>query len=201
MLGVSFGGMLALELAARHPLRLNTLTVQGTGARSSAACSNRSRASSCALPAAVGQSIRQPILQPAVRQQAAPGPLFQFVTRQCWQTDQSVMAHRFQMVERFDMHGPGSHHGADADPDRRARSTGVADEPGDAGGRRGRCQGSVAAWLWSSGVRDATGMRGPGSAAVHSGRVRRQINRCQERDHLIQSAAVTDAPAPARTVR
>jgi pimeloyl-ACP methyl ester carboxylesterase len=31
-----------------------------------------------------------------------PGPLFEFVTRQCWQTDQSVMTHRFQMVESFD---------------------------------------------------------------------------------------------------
>ena len=28
------------------------------------------------------------------------GPLFQFVTRQCWQTDQSVMAHRFRLVDR-----------------------------------------------------------------------------------------------------
>ena len=34
------------------------------------------------------------------------GPLFEFVTRQCWQTDQSVMTHRFQLVESFD---PGSH--------------------------------------------------------------------------------------------
>src|SRR5262249_23489779 len=34
-----------------------------------------------------------------------PGPLFQFVTRQCWQTDQSVMAHRFRLVEQFDMEG------------------------------------------------------------------------------------------------
>jgi pimeloyl-ACP methyl ester carboxylesterase len=33
------------------------------------------------------------------------GPLSSFVTRQIWQTDQSVMAHRFHMVERFDMNG------------------------------------------------------------------------------------------------
>src|SRR4029453_11009065 len=32
-----------------------------------------------------------------------PGPLFDFVTRQCWQTDQSVMAHRFHLVEQFDL--------------------------------------------------------------------------------------------------
>src|SRR5262249_41952913 len=29
--------------------------------------------------------------------------LVDFVTRQCWQTDQSVMAHRFRLVERFDV--------------------------------------------------------------------------------------------------
>ena len=32
-----------------------------------------------------------------------PGPLFEFVTRRCWQTDQSVMAHRFHLVETFDI--------------------------------------------------------------------------------------------------
>src|SRR5205085_3013077 len=30
-------------------------------------------------------------------------PLFEFVTRQCWQTDQSVMAHRLHLVERLDL--------------------------------------------------------------------------------------------------
>src|SRR5262249_10777885 len=34
-----------------------------------------------------------------------PGPLFQFVTQQCWQTDQSVMAHRFRLVEQYDITG------------------------------------------------------------------------------------------------
>ena len=32
-----------------------------------------------------------------------PGPLFEFVTQQCWQTDQSVMAQRFRLVESFHM--------------------------------------------------------------------------------------------------
>jgi pimeloyl-ACP methyl ester carboxylesterase len=31
-----------------------------------------------------------------------PGPLFDFVTRQCWQTDQGVMAHRFGLVEQVE---------------------------------------------------------------------------------------------------
>jgi pimeloyl-ACP methyl ester carboxylesterase len=32
-----------------------------------------------------------------------PGPLFEFVTQQCWQTDQSVMAHRFGLAQKFDI--------------------------------------------------------------------------------------------------
>src|SRR5262249_47720620 len=32
-----------------------------------------------------------------------PRPVFEFVTRQCWQTDQSVMAHRLHLVERLDL--------------------------------------------------------------------------------------------------
>jgi pimeloyl-ACP methyl ester carboxylesterase len=31
--------------------------------------------------------------------------LFDFVTRQCWQTDQSVMAHRFHLAESFNLDG------------------------------------------------------------------------------------------------
>jgi pimeloyl-ACP methyl ester carboxylesterase len=33
------------------------------------------------------------------------GPLLDFVTRQCWTTDQSVMAHRFRLAEPFDVRG------------------------------------------------------------------------------------------------
>jgi pimeloyl-ACP methyl ester carboxylesterase len=35
--------------------------------------------------------------------QNTQGPLFQFVTRQCWQTDQSMMAHRFRLVEEYNL--------------------------------------------------------------------------------------------------
>jgi len=34
-----------------------------------------------------------------------PGPMVDFVTQQCWQTDQGVMAHRFHMVEEIDFTG------------------------------------------------------------------------------------------------
>jgi len=103
--GVSFGGMLALELAARHPHRLDALIVQGTGARFE-------RGTLQQVAGLVLSRYPLPADNPFVNQffnlffgnRQKPGPLFQFVTKQCWQTDQSVMAHRFQMVESFDMH-------------------------------------------------------------------------------------------------
>jgi pimeloyl-ACP methyl ester carboxylesterase len=103
VLGVSFGGALALELAVRRPQRLAALALQGVGP--------------CFEPGLLRQVAglvlsRYPLPadNPFVNQffnlffgsRQKPGPLFEFVTRQCWQTDQSVMAHRFQLVERLD---------------------------------------------------------------------------------------------------
>jgi len=104
VLGVSFGGTLALELAARHPLRLNTLTVQGAGAQFERSLLQQ-------VAGLILSRYPLPPDSPFVNQffnllfgsKQRPGPLFEFVTRQCWQTDQSVMAHRFAMVESFDM--------------------------------------------------------------------------------------------------
>lgn len=104
MLGVSFGGVLALELAARHPGRLGALALQGTGAWFEQGL----------LQQVAGLVLRRyplPTNSPFVNQffnllfggRQKPGPQFQFVTQQCWQTDQSIMAHRFEMIERFDI--------------------------------------------------------------------------------------------------
>lgn len=103
--GVSFGGLIGLEFAARYPSRLNALAVQGVGARLEPGLLQR-------IAGAVLSSYPLPSNNAFVNQffnllfgaRQKPGPLFQFVTSQCWKTDQSVMAHRFQMVERFDMH-------------------------------------------------------------------------------------------------
>jgi pimeloyl-ACP methyl ester carboxylesterase len=104
ILGVSFGGALALEFAARYPGRLRNLMIQGAGARLESGLLQR-------IAGAVLSGIPLPTDSPFVNQffnllfgrRQRPGPLFQFVTRQCWQTDQSVMAHRFCMAEQFDM--------------------------------------------------------------------------------------------------
>jgi pimeloyl-ACP methyl ester carboxylesterase len=103
ILGVSFGGVLALELAMRWPNRLQALVTQGVGARFERGL----------LQQVAGWVLSRyplPSDSPFVNQffnllfgsRQEPGPLFEFVTRRCWQTDQSVMAHRFHLVESFD---------------------------------------------------------------------------------------------------
>jgi pimeloyl-ACP methyl ester carboxylesterase len=102
--GVSFGGALALEFAARFPHRLRALAVQGTGSKFERSLLQR-------IAGMVLSRYPLPSDNPFVNQffnllfgaRQKPGPLFEFVTRQCWQTDQSVMAHRFHLVERFNI--------------------------------------------------------------------------------------------------
>jgi len=106
LFGVSFGGTLALELAARHPGRLRALAVQGVGSRFDRGLLQR-------IAGAVLAGYPLPPDNPFINQffnllfggNHKADPLFRFVTRQCWQTDQSVMAHRFRLVERFDLTG------------------------------------------------------------------------------------------------
>jgi pimeloyl-ACP methyl ester carboxylesterase len=105
VLGVSFGGILALEFASRFPQRLDRLIVQGVGARFE-------RGLVHLVARTVLTRFWLPSDNPFINQffnllfgkAQEDGPLFRFVTRRCWQTDQSVMAHRFRMAEEFDMH-------------------------------------------------------------------------------------------------
>jgi pimeloyl-ACP methyl ester carboxylesterase len=104
IMGVSFGGALALEFAARFPHRLNALVVQGAGARFERGLVQQ-------IAGMVLARYPLPPDNPFVNQffnllfggRQKQGPLFSFVTRQFWQTDQSVMAHRFHLVEHFDL--------------------------------------------------------------------------------------------------
>jgi len=101
--GVSFGGLVGLEFATRFPNRLKQLVVHGAGARSEHGL----------LQGVAGTVLARyplPADNPFVNQffnllfggKQEPGPLVDFVTRQCWQTDQGVMAHRFRMVQQFE---------------------------------------------------------------------------------------------------
>jgi len=109
VLGVSFGGVVALEFAARYPHRLESLVLQGTGARFQHGLLQR-------VAGSVLSRILLPADNPFINQffnllfgGRQTGPLFQFVTRQCWQTDQSVMAYRYRLVEDFDITGRLGH--------------------------------------------------------------------------------------------
>jgi len=104
VMGVSFGGILALELAAKRPSRMQNVIVQGCGSRFERGLLQR-------VAGAVLSRYPLPADNPFVNQffnllfggKQNDVALFRFVTRQVWQTDQSVMSHRFSLVERYDL--------------------------------------------------------------------------------------------------
>jgi len=102
--GVSFGGAIALELAAEHPSSLGALMVLGADSR---------------FLSSIGSSIARRVLErfplpadnPFLNQffnllhgvKPEPGPLRDFVIDRIWETDQSVMAQRLAQLETFDI--------------------------------------------------------------------------------------------------
>jgi len=104
VLGVSFGGAVALELAVEQPHRVGALIVHGAEAR---------------FRTSIGSTIARRVLErfplPSdngfVNQffnllhggKPDPGPLAEFVVERCWETDQSVMARRLALLESFDV--------------------------------------------------------------------------------------------------
>ena len=104
ILGVSFGGAIALEFAALYPHRVGRLIVSGVESR---------------FHRTIGSSIARRTLErfPLPRDNAfinqffhllygakpEPGPLVDFVVDRIWETDQSVMAQRLAQLETFDM--------------------------------------------------------------------------------------------------
>jgi len=106
ILGVSFGGVLGVEFAARYPGRLRALAVQGVGARFERGLLQRVAGTVLAdYPLPPDNAFVNQFFNLLFGGRQKPGPLFQFVTQQCWQTDQSVMAHRFHLVEQTDLRG------------------------------------------------------------------------------------------------
>jgi pimeloyl-ACP methyl ester carboxylesterase len=104
VLGVSFGGAIALEFAALHPHRLGALVLNGVEARF-----HRTIGSSIARRAL--ERFPLPRDNPFINQffhllygaKPEPGPLVDFVVDRIWETDQSVMAQRLAQLEAFDI--------------------------------------------------------------------------------------------------
>jgi pimeloyl-ACP methyl ester carboxylesterase len=104
IMGLSFGGIIALKFAMRYPYRLDRLIVQGVGARYERGLIQQ-------IASTVLSRFPLPEDSPFVNQffnllfggRQKRDSLFEFVTEQIWQTDQSVMAHRFRLVEQLDL--------------------------------------------------------------------------------------------------
>jgi pimeloyl-ACP methyl ester carboxylesterase len=102
--GVSFGGGIAMHLAARRPHRLAGVAAQGVNIRFEKSLLRQ-------VAGHVLSNVPLPTDSPFVNQfydllfggKPADRALSEFVTSQCWQTDQSVIAHRFGLAEQMDL--------------------------------------------------------------------------------------------------
>ena len=104
LFGVSFGGAIALDLASRYPNRVGYVAVQGAG-----------EAHEDRLFDGVARKVLDRMLLPEnspfvnqffkllTAKRTREGYGLDFVIDQCWSTDQSVMAHRFAMLEEYDV--------------------------------------------------------------------------------------------------
>lgn len=103
VLGVSFGGVLAMEAALRHPARFRRLVLQGVGSFFENGLIPK--VAQWVLP-----NIPLPTNKPGINQffkllfgrNWPDRGLFDAAVRQCWQTDQGVISERLNLARRFD---------------------------------------------------------------------------------------------------
>lgn len=103
VLGVSFGAVLAMETAIRHPGRIQQLIIQGVGSHFENGLIPR--VANMVLP-----HFPLPNNMPGINQffnllfgkNWPDRALVNAVIRQCWQTDQGVISERFDLVRQFD---------------------------------------------------------------------------------------------------
>jgi pimeloyl-ACP methyl ester carboxylesterase len=104
LVGVSFGGAIALDLATRLPHRVGYLAIQGANA-------HYERRLFDGVARKVLDRLLLPGDNPFVNQffriltgrRSMEGFGVDFVISQCWSTDQAVMAHRFALLEEYDV--------------------------------------------------------------------------------------------------
>ena len=103
VLGVSFGAVLAMETAIRHPGRIQQLIIQGVGSHFENGLIPR--VADMVLP-----HFPLPNNMPGINQffnllfgkNWPDRALVNAVIRQCWQTDQGVISERFDLARQFD---------------------------------------------------------------------------------------------------
>lgn len=106
LMGVSFGGAIALEFASRYSRRIAGLIVQGADIRFEPSLLRR-------VAGEILNGYPLPSDSPFVNQffnllfgfRPQDKALAQFVAETCWQTDQAVMARRFNLAAQMDLSG------------------------------------------------------------------------------------------------
>ena len=102
--GVSFGGAIALELAAEHPASLGALIVQGADSRFRSTIGSRiARRVLERFPLPSDNGFLNQFFNLLHGVKPEPGPLADFVVKRIWETDQSIMAQRLAQLESFDV--------------------------------------------------------------------------------------------------
>lgn len=104
LMGVSFGGAVAFDFATRWPRRIESLVVQG------ASPAHQNRVFDGLAKKVLDRvmlSDKSPFLDQFFRMLTAQRTFerygLDFITEQCWSTDQAVMAHRFSLIESYDI--------------------------------------------------------------------------------------------------
>ncbi len=104
LMGVSFGGALALEYAVEHPNRLGGLAIWGAEARFRPSLGTNIARHVCErYPLPADSPFLNQFFNLLHGGKPEPGPLTDFIVEQCWTTDQSVVAHRLRMLDDFDV--------------------------------------------------------------------------------------------------
>jgi pimeloyl-ACP methyl ester carboxylesterase len=102
--GVSFGGAVALEMATERPERVGALVLQGVEARYRTCTGSLiARRVLERFPLPKDNRFLNQFFNLLHGGKPEPGPLVDFVVETCWETDQSVMAHRLESLEAFDV--------------------------------------------------------------------------------------------------
>jgi pimeloyl-ACP methyl ester carboxylesterase len=104
VLGISFGGAIALELACEQPQKVGALIVHGAGARfRTTLASTVARRVLERFPLPTDNRFVNQFFNLLHGGTPEPGPTAEFVVDRCWETDQSVMARRLALLESYDV--------------------------------------------------------------------------------------------------
>lgn len=104
LMGVSFGGALALEYAVEHPHRIGGLAIWGAEARFRPTLGTNVTRHVCERdPLPADSPFLNQFFNLLHGGKPEPGAMTDFIVDRCWTTDQSVVAHRLRMLEDFDV--------------------------------------------------------------------------------------------------